>query len=316
MLLPSNNPWTSRLRQLGIRLAQGLVACTLLVYSGICIFFFVRQEALLYDSKLTLETVPSDQPFQLPFQTVKIPVGSSSEHLNSWWVPAPQSSEDTIALPEEPHDILTEPKVILYFNGRAGNKGSRSHLERVKGFRQLGFSVLLVDYRGYGNSSPRQPSEASLYEDSQAAWRYLTQTRRMAAHQIVIYGESLGGAVALDLAVKQPNAAGVIVQSSFTTLPAAAREMDWFRYLPVDWILTQRFNSLAKVRSLKTPVLFLHGTADQIVPVWMSHRLYQAVPSETPKELVIVPDASHFRIYRPGQHSYLKAIQRLVTKMQ
>lgn len=292
-----------------------MAASTMFVYSGICLFFFVRQEALLYDSKQTIETVPSDQPFRLPFQTINIPVKSTSEYLSGWWVPAPYESEKAIALPQEPHNILNEPKVILYFNGRAGNKGSYSHLARVEGFRQLGFSVLLIDYRGYGNSSPRQPSEASLYEDSQAAWRYLTQTLGIAAHQILIYGESLGGAIAIDLTVKQPEAAGLIVQSSFTSLPAVARETGWFRLLPVDWILTQRFNSLAKVRSLKTPVLFLHGSADQIVPVWMSRSLYQATPAETPKELVVVPEANHFRIDRPGQYSYLRAIQRLVTSV-
>lgn len=260
-----------------------------------------------------IETVPSDQPFRLPFQNLIIPVEATSEYLSAWWVPAPKMTDKAVTLPQEPHNILDEPKVILYFNGRAGNKGSSSHLARVKGFRQLGFAVLLVDYRGYGNSSPRQPSEASLYQDSQAAWRYLTQTRGIAAHQIVIYGESLGGAVAVDLAVKQPEAAGVIVQSSFTSLPTAAREMGWFRFLPVDWILTQRFNSLAKIQSLKTPVLFVHGSADKIVPVWMSRALYQATPTPTPKELVVVPDADHFRIYRPGQYSYLRAIQRLMS---
>ncbi|NJK29331.1 MAG: alpha/beta hydrolase [Acaryochloris sp. SU_5_25] len=288
----------------------GFIASLSLAYLGVCLFFFVRQEALLYNPKRTLVTVPSNRPFHLPFQDVTLPVGTGSDYLRGWWIPAPQPDEMAVILPDEPKQIVNEPKVILYFIGRGGNKGS--YLPRVEGFHQLGFSVLLVDYRGFGNSHPRHPNESRLYEDSQAAWHYLTQIRNIPAQDIVIYGESLGGAVAVDLAVKQPDASGLIVQSSFTSMPAIVKETGYFRLLPVDWILTQRFNSLAKVRSLKIPVLFLHGTADTVVPSWMSRSLYQATPPDIPKELLFVPESGHFSIYRPGAYSYLRAIQRLI----
>ena len=292
----------------------GLAASATVIYMGICLFFFARQEVFVYDPEPTLGTVPSDRPFHLPFKDVEISVGTAQDYLKGWWIPAPSTIETAKTLPQEPTYVLNKPQVILYLMGRGSNKGS--HLARAEGFRQLGFAVLLVDYRGFGNSHHRQPNESRLYEDSQAAWHYLTQTRSIPAQQIVIYGESLGGAVAIDLAVKQPHAAGLIVQSSFTSMPAIVKETGWFRLLPVDWILTQRFNSLAKVRSLKTPVLFLHGTADTFVPPWMSRSLYQATPVATPKELLLIPDGSHFSIYRSGQYSYLKAIQRLVTGLK
>lgn len=313
-MLPYRFRTDQRLRVLGFKynlIFLGLAASASCLYMGICLLFFARQEVLVYDPQPTLETVPSDHPFQFPFNDVEISVGTDADYLRGWWIPAPSSTERAETLPQEPKHILNESRVILYFIGRGSNKGS--YLARVEGFRQLGFSVLLVDYRGFGNSHHRQPSESRLYEDSQAAWQYLTRTRGIPAQHIVIYGESLGGAVAIDLAVKQPRAAGLIVQSSFTSMPAIVKETGWFRFLPVDWILTQRFNSLAKVRSLKTPVLFLHGTADTVVPPRMSRSLYEATPAATPKELLLIPDGSHFSIYRSGQYSYLRGIQRLVT---
>jgi fermentation-respiration switch protein FrsA (DUF1100 family) len=188
--------------------------------------------------------------------------------------------------------------------------GDANYLARVTAFRQLGFSVLVFDYRGYGLSQGAFPNELQVYEDSQAAWNYLRYVRQIPPEQIIIYGESLGGAIALDLAVKQPEAGGLIMQSSFTSMVEAIRHRGFFQIFPIQMLLTERFDSLSKLRSLRIPVLFLHGTADSVVPSEMSQRLYAAAAE--PKQLFLISGADHVRIYQPGQQSYLKAIQRFI----
>ncbi len=180
--------------------------------------------------------------------------------------------------------------------------------------RQLGFSVLVVDYRGFGESKGNlHPNESRIYQDSQTAWNYLVNKRRIPAKDIIVYGESLGGAVAIDLAVKHPQAGGLIVQSSFTSMAETVKQQDWLKIFPIDLLLTQRFNSIEKVKKLQVPVLFIHGTADNIVPSYMSHLLYNSAPQ--PKQVFTVPQAGHFRIYKPGNNSYLRAIEKFMKSV-
>jgi hypothetical protein len=130
----------------------------------------------------------------------------------------------------------------------------------------------------------------------------------------LIYGESLGGAISLDLAIRHPEAGGLIMQSSFTSMLEAIGHRKVLQIFPVGLLLTEQFDSLSKVRSLRVPVLFLHGSADSVVPSEMSQRLYDAAPE--PKQLLIISGADHVRIYQPGEQSYLKAIQRFIELVQ
>ena len=142
---------------------------------------------------------------------------------------------------------------------------------------------------------------------------YLTNKKQIAAKDVVIYGESLGGAIAIDLAVKQPNAAGVIVQSSFTSMTKQIGQIrPALKIFPLRVIINQRFNSVDKVRSLSIPVLFIHGTADTVVDYKMSRELYYAAPE--PKTLFYIPDAEHLRLYKPGKYSYLSAIENFINQ--
>ncbi len=142
---------------------------------------------------------------------------------------------------------------ILYLHGNSDNIGG--NVDRAYQFAQMGFSVLLVDYRGYGKSQGDFPSEKQVYADARAMWDYLTQQRKIKPEQIIIYGHSLGGAIALDLAAsKQPKAAGAIVQNSFTSMSAMADRRWWYKIVPISLLLTQKFDSLSKVPSLRIPV--------------------------------------------------------------
>lgn len=291
-----------------------VVLLLLLVYFLTCLWLFLRQRDLIYRPHLQLAMLPSASAFNLPYQEVWILIAHSPSRLHSWWIPAPSVQEKFALLPNEPMKILTAPKTMLYLCGVGRNMGDYNYLARVSAFRQLGFSVLVFDYRGYGLSQGSFPNELQVYQDSQAAWNYLREIRRIPAEQIVIYGESLGGAIALDLAIKHADAGGLIMQSSFTSMAEVIQHRKLLQIFPINLLLTEKFNSLAKMRSLHIPVLFLHGQADSVVPFEMSQQLYNA--ASEPKQLSLIPDADHVRIYQPGNHSYLKAIQQFVKLIQ
>lgn len=226
--------------------------------------------------------------------------------MHSWWIPAPLPQKKFLPLPNEPAKVLKSPKVVLHLSGAAGNKSYYNNVARDAALWQLGFSVLAFDYRGFGRSQGMFPTESQMYADSEIALNYLIEKRKILLQDIVIYDKSLGGAIAINLAVKHPEIRGLIVQSSFTTMAKVIQHTGKFWLFPVEAILTQKFDSISKVRSLQVPVLFIHGTADVVVPYYMSQQLYKAAPQ--PKQLLLVPEARHFRIYRQGKSSYLQAI--------
>ena len=284
-------------------------------YSSFSLYLYLQQRYLIFRPKLELQLLPTSPDFNLPYEQVRISIANNKyEYLSGWWFDSPKPGEKIDFIANEPAKILSSPKTVLYFCGAGGNKSYYNSLARIKAMRQLGFSVLVVDYRGFGESKGKQhPNESRIYQDSQTAWNYLVKERRIPPKDIIIYGESLGGAVAIDLAVKHPQAGGLIVQSSFTSMAETVKNQNWLGLFPIDLLLTQRFNSIAKVKKLQVPVLFIHGTADNIVPSYMSHKLYDSAPK--PKQLFTIPQAGHFRIYKPGEHSYLKAIEKFIQNI-
>lgn len=281
------------------------VICSIgFIYLGICAFFYLQQRQLIYKPNPDIARLPSDPDYRLPYQDVWISCSGSNEKMHGWWFPPPKLGE-TPSLPKEPTQVLNPAKTILYLHGTGGNISY--NLARIDGLRQLGFSVLAVDYRGYGMSRGSFPHESQLYADGQTAWAYLTKVRGIPAEKIIIYGESLGGAIALDLAIKQANAGGLILQSTFTSMADVANQSIWMRGIPVDLLLDRRFDSIAKIPALRVPVLVIHGLNDNGIPSRMSQKLYDLAP--TRKQLLLVPDAEHIKIYQP-KYSYLQAIQK------
>lgn len=304
------NPTGKRLRT-GTLLAIAILLT--FTYAAFCLFLFARQRHFIYRPKAETALLPSAPAFDLPYEDVWISIADSSEKLHGWWIPAPSVGEEYRAIENEPSNILKTPKVMLYFCGVGRNMGDYNYLARVAAFRQLGFSVLVVDYRGYGQSKGDFPSESQVYQDAEAAWNYLRTVREIQPEQILIYGESLGGAIALNLAIQHPQAGGLIMQSSFTSMADAVRSRRFLQLFPTDLLLTERFNSIEKIRSLQIPVLFLHGWNDSVVPAFMSQQLYDAAPH--PKQLFFIAGADHVRIYQPADRSYLQAIQRFVESL-
>jgi fermentation-respiration switch protein FrsA (DUF1100 family) len=195
--------------------------------------------------------------------------GSESGDLFSWWIPATSIDAPT----------------MLYFHGNDKNVGYVRDLEYASGMHGLGYNVLMIDYRGYGKSSGGKPSEVKVYEDAESAWNYLEKQRSIPPNRIFIYGHSLGGAIGIDLAIHHPEAAGIIEESSFTSMPDEARAMG-YGFMPTDILIHERFDSLSKIPKLKIPLLIIHGTWDKVVPYQMGQKLFDAAPQLKTIELI------------------------------
>ena len=221
------------------------------------------------------------------FQDHWIPV-AEGQQLHAWFL----ASADANA------------PAVLYLHGARWNlTGSVTRIER---WRRLGFSVLAVDYRGFGRSANVAPTEALAYEDAQAAWDYLARVAPGKPRYIV--GHSLGGAIAVELARRHPEASGLVLEATFTSVQDMIDASPW-GFLPVGLILTQRFDALAKIGEVKMPVLIAHGTRDSVVPVEMSERLYAA--ANAPKKLLKIEGASHHNLSGAGFDQYRAAIAEL-----
>jgi uncharacterized protein len=222
-------------------------------------------------------------------QDVFIPVkgASGTQKIHAWWWPN--------ADPEAP--------VVYYLHGVRWNL--TGHLRRMEQLRAFGFSVFAIDYRGFGKSDGDLPSEDMTYEDAAAGFAWLEQQVPDAQKRFV-YGHSLGGAVAIDLASKlarrpDPAIRGLIVESSFTSLPDIAAELSW-SWLPTRLIMSQRYDSIEKVRTVNVPVLFVHGTGDRYVPAKFSQALFEAAPS--PKRLLLIENGGHNNAMWMGDSEY------------
>jgi hypothetical protein len=189
---------------------------------------------------------------------------------------------------------------VLVCHGNAGNISHR--LDRALLMQsRLRLDVLLFDYRGYGRSEG-SPDEPGTYRDARAAYRWLRE-HGQGAERIVIFGESLGSAVALELALGAP-ARALVLESPFTSIPDMARAV--YPFLPVWPLVRTRYDNLAKVSRLRMPLLVLHGDRDDVVPFAQGKRVFEAAPE--PKRFFAIPGASHNDTYLVGGDAYWRAI--------
>jgi uncharacterized protein len=251
------------------------------------------------ERELTFRVVPGDATWYggLPdgVREMDIPLGAAdAQHMHAWWWPAARA----------------DAPAVLYFHGSRWNLTGQ--LYRIRQLHDFGFAVLAVDYRGFGKSDGGVPSEESVYEDARAAWRRFA-TLVPDAKRRIIYGHSLGGAVAVDLAAwldaghegSGEPARGLVMESSFTTLADVAKALS-YSWLPVQWILRQKFDSLGKIAHVRMPVLFVHGAADRFVPARFSQALYDAARAR--KRLLLVDGASHNNSMRLAPDEYRDAL--------
>ena len=188
-------------------------------------------------------------------------LAADGTRLHGWFVPA------------------TSPRgTLLFSHGNAGNIGHR--LDSIRQFHSLGLNVLIYDYRGFG-ASEGKPTEAGTYLDVKAAWDYLLEERMIAAQEIIIFGRSLGAAMATELA-SQNRSAAVILESAFTSVPDMAASI--YPWLPVRLLSRYQYNNLEKVSLISSPLLVIHSRADEIVPYVHAERLFAA--ANEPKQFL------------------------------
>ena len=211
--------------------------------------------------------------------------------LHGWWC-RPRSTDATAGI------------VLLWFHGNAGNLSHRAAM--MVRLARLPVQVLIVDYRGYGRSEGH-PTEEGLYRDAAAAWRFLTEERAVEPGRVILFGKSLGGAVAVDLA-RRVQPAGLIVQSSFTS----ARDMAAHHFPLVPRALVRtRLDSLAKIAGVTCPKLFVHSPADEVVPFELGRKLFAAAAE--PKRFYEVAGALHNETDLAGGEPYYQAVREFVA---
>ena len=212
--------------------------------------------------------------------------------LHGWYIPAKDPPTDNQVF-------------VLFLHGNAGNI---SHfLAKVSGLSAHGLNVFCFDYRGFGKSAG-SPNEQGTYLDAEAAWQTLLDRTEASPEQVVIYGYSLGGAVAVNLALSRP-ANPLILESTFTSIRDMAR--DKAPFLP-GFLVKPVYESLNKISQIDNPTLFIHGRNDRVVPASMSLDLFKAHPG--PKEIFLVPEADHTDVDLIGGKEFYDRILAFINK--
>jgi len=225
---------------------------------GLLVYLYLVQDRLLYFPVTHISATPAD--INLSFETINLTT-SDGVVLSGWFIPAENARG-----------------VVLFFHGNAGNISHR--LDSIQIFHRLGLSVFIIDYRGYGQSEG-SPSEQGLYRDADAAWQYLVEDRQIPPEKIILFGRSLGGAVAVWLAQQHPPGV-LILESTFTSVPDVAAKL--YPFLPVRWLVRSQYNSLERLPNIKCPILVIHSPDDEIIPY--DHGLQLFAAAQDPKEFL------------------------------
>lgn len=250
-------------------------------YGLLLLFMYLMQGRMLYLPEVPgrgLVMTPEDAG--LDFEDLRIETADGVT-LHGWFIPGEGE------------------RLLLFFHGNAGNISHR--LDSIRQFHQLGLSVLIIDYRGYGQSGGRT-TETGLYRDAEAAWDYLTGSRGVRPEQIVVFGRSLGASVAAWLAARREPLA-LIVESSFSSVPDIGQEL--YPWLPVRWLSRLRHATVQYVSQVRCPVLVVHSRDDEIIPFRHGQAIYDAAPE--PRDFVALR-GSHNDAFIRDQETYLEGL--------
>ena len=253
------------------------------VYLGVIVVLLALENSLVYHP--TPARVDWQPPPAAAVRDVEL-TSADGTRIHGWWYPREGAAG-----------------ALLYFHGNAGNLSHRGAL-MAELRRELGVPVLIIDYPGYGRSGGR-PSEAGCYAAADAAYDWLTREQKVAPAKLLLYGASLGGGVATDLASRREHGALILV-STFTSMPDVGQGL--YPWLPVRWLMRNRYDSLTKVRQCRRPVFVAHGTADRLIPFAQGERLYAA--ANEPKRFLAMRGADHNEDGDPGFFAALKEFLR------
>jgi fermentation-respiration switch protein FrsA (DUF1100 family) len=258
-----------------------------MLYGTICAYVFFMQDRLIYYPNLPSRAVTaSPRDLGLEYEDVAITT-SDNIRLHGWFVPAQK-----------------ERGVLLFFHGNAGNISHR--LDSIEIFHNLGLSILIIDYRGYGKSQGKV-SEQGTYLDAEAAWQHLTRKRSIPAENIVIFGRSLGGSIAAYLAARQQPAA-LILESSFTSVPDMGAHL--YPILPVRLLSRFSYDTQAALKSITCPLLVIHSPHDEIIPFVNGRTLFET--ANEPKSFLKIR-GDHNEGFLASGPIYLKGLDNFIT---
>lgn len=243
-----------------MRMLFGLGIMVAIAYIVFAVGIYFAQPHLVYYPEYKRDITGTPDDVGIAYETVELAT-DDGETLHSWFVPAPDATA-----------------TVLFFHGNAGNLSHR--MGYLSMFYRLGYNTFIIDYRGYGQSSG-VPSESGTYRDAQAAWQYVTVKKGIAPSSIVLFGESLGGAVAAWLATrKEPGL--LVLASAFTSVPDMGAKL--YPFLPVRLLSRFDYDTLNYLQSVTCPVFVAHSPQDEIVPFTQGQALYEAAPG--PKQFL------------------------------
>ena len=254
-------------------------------YLALVAFVYVRQPKMLYFPTSEIEQTPA--AIGLSFDEVNLKTADGLT-IAAWHIPAPDARA-----------------VLLFCHGNAGNISHR--LDSIRIFHDLGLSVLIFDYRGYGRSEG-EPTEKGTYLDAEAAWNFLVKEKGIDPARMVIFGRSLGSAVAAELAMRR-KAGALIIESGFTSIPDLGRK--YYPYMPVSLITRFHYATIDKVSSLALPKLFIHSPEDEIIPYDQGMRLFEKAAE--PKEFMKLR-GDHNEGYLLSGELYINGLQQFISK--
>lgn len=243
-------------------------------YLLLALALFLFQSRMIFIPITDLMITPGQAG--LDYEDVVIPV-SDGAAIHGWYFRSAADSPQTSL------------KVVMLCHGNAGNISHR--LETAEFIMHQGADILLWDYRGYGRSTG-SPTEQNLYDDADACFNWLQSDKGFRPQDIIIFGRSLGGAVAIDLA-RRERSGGLVVESAFTTAADMGHKV--FPFLPVRWLLRFKFNSIDKIGDVNVPIVVAHSPNDEIVPYKMGRALFEAATA--PKRFVKLSGGHNERHY-------------------
>jgi fermentation-respiration switch protein FrsA (DUF1100 family) len=268
-----------------MRMFAIVITALLLGYGLLVAFVYLRQAKMLYFPTRQIEASPAD--IGLPFDEITLRT-SDGLKLSAWYIPA----EDAKGF-------------LIFCHGNAGNISHR--LDSIRIFHHLGLNVLIFDYRGYGGSEG-EPTEKGTYLDAEAAYDFLVQTQGAAPSRIVIFGRSLGSAVAAELAMRR-SAGALIIESGFTSVPDLGKKL--FPHMPVRLLSRFHYATIEKVGRLGLPKLFIHSPDDEIIPYAQGRKLFEAAAG--PKEFLAIRGGHNEGFLISGE-VYISGLRRFISE--
>ncbi len=270
----SNAPPKSRRRQF----VRAFFVYAIIPYLGLTAILGSFQRRLIYMPRAVSDLTPEQAG--LPKGKVHAITATTEDglQLNGWHILPDGKTADAHA--DCDRELADGGHVVLYFYGNAGSRVRQ--VQDVRDFTSLGCHVFLFDYRGYGDN-PGSPSETGLAADARAIWKFAVEKRKLPPDRILLFGQSLGGAVAVRLAeeasAQGTPPAGLIVNATFSSLPDAAQ---WhYPYLPVRLVLVDRYPSTERIGQVTCPILVMHGNKDDVVPIAQGRKLFDRAPAQS-----------------------------------